>query len=123
MIFKGLWGPGFCKVLMLKSLQYKTFFIFYLTTGHILSMFIYITLINTKERKIMSYDHKASAQRLNEIMREDYNATRMPGEQIVPKKVDIIDALAEIQSAYTKAGREIPSFSDSMALIALKNSV
>lgn len=71
----------------------------------------------------MSYDHKASAQRLNEIMREDYNATRMPGEQIVPKKVDIIDALAEIQSAYTKAGREIPSFSDSMALIALKNSV
>jgi len=71
----------------------------------------------------MSYDHKASTKRLNEIMREDYNATRMPGEQIVPKKVDIIDALAEIQSAYTKAGRNIPSFSDSMALIASQHSV
>ena len=69
------------------------------------------------------YDHKASTQRLNEIMREDYNTTRMPGEQTISKKVDIVDALAEIQSAYTKAGRNIPSFSDSMALIALKNSV
>lgn len=69
------------------------------------------------------YDHKASTQRLNEIMREDYNATRMPGEQTISKKVDIVDALAEIQSAYNKAGRNIPSFSDSMALIALKNSV
>ena len=71
----------------------------------------------------MSYDHKASTKRLNEIMREDYNATRMPDEQTIPQKVDIIDALAEIQSAYTKAGRNIPSFSDSMALVALKNSV
>ena len=71
----------------------------------------------------MSYDHKASTKRLNEIMREDYNVTRMPGEQTISKKVDIVDALAEIQSAYNKAGRNIPSFSDSMALIALKNSV
>jgi len=69
------------------------------------------------------YDHKASTKRLNEIMREDYNVTRMPGEQTISKKVDIVDALAEIQSAYNKAGRNIPSFSDSMALIALKNSV
>jgi hypothetical protein len=70
----------------------------------------------------MTYDHKASTERLSEIMRKDYNATRMPGEQKVTQKVDIIDALAEIQSAYNKAGREIPSFSDSMALIALKHS-
>jgi hypothetical protein len=68
------------------------------------------------------YDHKAQSQKLNEIMKSDYNDTRMPGEKIVPEKVDIIDALAAIQSAYTKVGRDIPSFSDSMALIASQHS-
>ena len=69
------------------------------------------------------YDHKAQSQKLNEIMKSDYNDTRMPGEKTMSGKVDIINALEEIQSAYTRAGRNIPSFSDSLALIALKNSV
>jgi hypothetical protein len=69
------------------------------------------------------YDHKAQSQKLNEIMKSDYNDTRMPGEKTVSEKVDIIDALAAIQSAYTKVGRDIPSFSDSMALIASQQSV
>ena len=68
------------------------------------------------------YNHKASQQRLREIMRSDYNETRMPGEAKIHEKVDIIEALSAIQSAYTKAGRNIPSFSDSMKLIALANS-
>jgi len=68
------------------------------------------------------YNHKASQQRLREIMRSDYNETRMSGEAKIPEKVDIIEALTAIQSAYTKAGRNIPSFSDSMKLIALANS-
>jgi hypothetical protein len=68
------------------------------------------------------YNHKASQQRLQEIMRDDYNETRMPDEAQIPEKVDIIDALESIQTAYTKAGRNIPSFSDSMKLIALANS-
>ncbi len=68
------------------------------------------------------YDHKAQSQKLNEIMKSDYNDTRMPGEKTVSEKVDIIDALAAIQSAYTKVGRDIPSFSDSMALIASQHS-
>ena len=71
----------------------------------------------------MSYNHKASTKRLNEIMRQDYNATRMPGENTIPQKVDIVDALREIQSAYTKVGRNVPSFSDSMGLIASQHSV
>jgi hypothetical protein len=66
----------------------------------------------------MSYNHKTSTQKLNTIM-----ATRKTGKQNAPKKVDIIDALAEIQSVYTKAGRNIPSFSDSIALIASQRSV
>jgi len=69
------------------------------------------------------YDHKAQSQKLNEIMKSDYNDTRIPGEKTVSEKVDIIDALAAIQSAYTKVGRDIPSFSDSMALIASQQSV
>jgi len=68
------------------------------------------------------YNHKASQQRLREIMRSDYNETQMSGEPKIPEKVDIIEALTAIQSAYTKAGRNIPSFSDSMKLIALANS-
>jgi len=68
------------------------------------------------------YNHKASQQRLREIMRSDYNETQMSGEAKIPEKVDIIDALSAIQSAYTKSGRNIPSFSDSMKLIALANS-
>jgi len=70
----------------------------------------------------MSYDHKASTKRLNEVMSENYNATRMPGEQTIPPKVDIIQALEAIQSDYTKVGRSVPSFSDSMALIASQHS-
>ena len=69
------------------------------------------------------YDHKAQSQKLNEIMKSDYNDARIPGEKTVSEKVDIIDALAAIQSAYTKVGRDIPSFSDSMALIASQQSV
>lgn len=61
------------------------------------------------------YDHKTQSQKLSEIMKS--------GEKTAPKKVDIIDALSAIQSAYTKAGRDIPSFSDSMALIASQRSV
>jgi hypothetical protein len=53
---------------------------------------VYITLINTNERKIMSYDHKASTQKLNEIM-----ATRTPGKQTVSKKADIVEVLKSIQ--------------------------
>lgn len=68
------------------------------------------------------YNQKASQQRLQEIMRDDYNETRMPDEAKISEKVDIIDALEAIQTAYTKAGRNIPSFSDSMKLIALANS-
>jgi len=71
----------------------------------------------------MSYDHKASTKRLNEIMREDYNASRMPGEQTIPQKVDIVDALQAIQNSYTQIGRKVPTFSDSMALIANQHSV
>jgi hypothetical protein len=69
-----------------------------------------------------NYDHKASQQRLQKIMRSDYNETRMSGEPKIHEKVDIIEALSAIQAAYTKAGRNIPSFSDSMKLIALANS-
>lgn len=68
------------------------------------------------------YDHKAQSQKLNEIMSENYNAARMPGEQTIPPKVDIIQALEAIQSDYTKVGRSVPSFSDSMALIASQHS-
>ena len=60
------------------------------------------------------YNHKASQQRLQEIMRSE--------EPKIHEKVDIIEALSAIQTAYTKAGRNIPSFSDSMKLIALANS-
>lgn len=68
------------------------------------------------------YNHTASQQRLQDIMRADYNETRMPGEAKIPKKVDIMEALESIQTAYTKAGRNIPNFSDSMKLVALANS-
>jgi|SaaInlV_125m_DNA_1040241.scaffolds.fasta_scaffold35602_3 hypothetical protein len=66
----------------------------------------------------MSYNHETSTQKLNAIM-----ATRTTGKQVTPKKVNIIDALADIQSAYTKAGRNIPSFGDSIALIDSQRSV
>jgi hypothetical protein len=42
----------------------------------------------------MSYNHKASTQKLNEIM-----AARTPGKQTVSKKVDIVEALKSIQVA------------------------
>jgi len=70
----------------------------------------------------MSYDHKASTKRLNEIMREDYNATRIPGEQTIPQKVDIVDALKAIQNSYAEIGRKAPTFSDIMGLIANQHS-
>jgi len=68
------------------------------------------------------YDHIASTERLNEIMREDYNASRMPGEKTIPRKVDIVDALKDIQRKYAQIGRKTPSFSDGMALIASQHS-
>jgi len=68
------------------------------------------------------YNHKASQQHLQNIMRSDYNETRMPEEAKIPEKVDIIEALESIETAYTEAGRSAPSYSDSMALVALANS-
>ena len=43
----------------------------------------------------------------------------MRGNQPKPStsKMDIIDALSDIQKAYTKIGRNIPNFTDSMNLI------
>ena len=43
----------------------------------------------------------------------------MRGNQPQPStsKMDIIDALSDIQKAYTKIGRNIPNFTDSMNLI------
>jgi len=68
------------------------------------------------------YNHTASQQHLQDIMHSDYNETRMSGEAQIPEKVDIIEALESIKKAYTKAGRSVPSYSDSMALVALANS-
>ena len=68
------------------------------------------------------YNHTASQQHLQNIMRSDYNDTRMSEEAQIPEKVDIIEALESIKTAYAKAGRSVPSYSDSMALVALANS-
>ena len=68
------------------------------------------------------YNHTASQQHLQDIMRSDYNETRMPGEAKIPAKVDIIEALESIKTAYIKEKRSVPSYSDSMALVALANS-
>ena len=70
----------------------------------------------------MSYNHQAETKKLNEIMSDNYNATRNPGQQTMSKKVDILDALRSLQNDYAKIGRNVPSFSDSMDLIAHQHS-
>jgi polyhydroxyalkanoate synthesis regulator phasin len=62
------------------------------------------------DAKINQSKHAKMTKDLRHIMR---------GNQPQPStsKVDIIDALSDIQKAYTKIGRNIPNFTDSMNLI------
>lgn len=62
------------------------------------------------DAKIKKSKHAKMTNDLRRIMR---------GNQPKPSagKVDIIDALSDIQKAYTKIGRNIPNFTDSMNLI------
>jgi len=76
-------------------------------------------LINKVKAISNQVDRMNNTLRLQELRRIMNSG---PSAKAPTQKVDIIDALSAIQTAYTKAGRNIPSFSDSMKLIALADS-